>query len=98
MQWALITTGYNLVAYWGNFKQKGWHEQKEFCNLCKEEGEGVVRGKHREEEKMEENIGKEEGGREKKKSIWKETLKTSQCGGPCAFQAPFQAVGLEFSL
>lgn len=47
---------------------------------------------------MEENTGKDKGGREKKKSVWKETLKTSQCAGPCVSQAPLQVVGLEFKL
>lgn len=56
------------------------------------EGEGWGGGK------MEENTGKDKGGREKKKSVWKETLKTSQCAGPCVSQAPLQVVGLEFKL
>lgn len=39
-------------------------EQKGVCNLCKKEGERVVRRKGQEEEKKKENIGEEEEGRE----------------------------------
>jgi hypothetical protein len=35
--------GYDLVASCEVSRRS--HKQKELCNLCKEEGEGVVRGK-----------------------------------------------------